>query len=335
VKKEIGVIGAGSWGTTLANLLGEKGLSVALWVFEKDLCERMISKRENDLYLPGVRLSDNLIPTNSLEEAAKNKEVIVSASPSHVVRGVMEGLLPHLVDDTLIVSASKGIESDTLMTMSEVFGNILPEPRKRRLAFISGPSFAREVSNKLPTAVAVASKDWGVAEEVQKIFATHYFRIYTSLDVRGVELGGAAKNVIAIAVGVSDGLGLGSNTRAALITRGLREITRLGVRMGANPLTFSGLSGLGDLILTCTGDLSRNRSVGLKLGRGMKLKEILEGMLMVAEGVRTARAIYRLSQKFNIEMPITEQVFLILYKDKSPKEAVVELMARDLKNEMD
>jgi len=335
VEKKIGIIGAGSWGTTLANLLGSKGFSVTLWVYEKSLCEKMTKTRENDVYLPGFMLSDNVVPSSSLKETVEKKEVIVSVCPSHIVRKIINDIKIFLTDQTLIISASKGIEDNTLMTMSEVFESILSQTQLQKMSFLSGPSFAREVSNKLPTAVAIASHNRKAAEEAQQILATPYFRTYTSADVKGIELGGAAKNVIAIAVGISDGLGLGHNTQAALITRGLREIIRLGEKMGADPLTFSGLSGMGDLVLTCTGKLSRNRSVGVSLGKGMRLNDILSNMSMVAEGVKTTRAIYQLSLKFNVEMPIIKQTNLVLYEGKSPQNAMKELMQRGLKHEME
>lgn len=295
----------------------------------------MTKTRENDVYLPGFMLSDNVVPSSSLKETVEKKEVIVSVCPSHIVRKIINGIKIFLTDQTLIISASKGIENNTLMTMSEVFESILSQTQLQKMSFLSGPSFAREVSNKLPTAVAIASHNRKAAEEAQQILATPYFRTYTSADVKGIELGGAAKNVIAIAVGISDGLGLGHNTQAALITRGLREIIRLGEKMGADPLTFSGLSGMGDLVLTCTGKLSRNRSVGVSLGKGMRLNDILSNMSMVAEGVKTTRAIYQLSLKFNVEMPIIKQTNLVLYEGKSPQNAMKELMQRGLKHEME
>ena len=335
MKKEIGVIGAGSWGTTLANLLGEKGYAVTLWVFEPDLCETIKKERENTLYLPGFKISENIEPTTSYAETCVDKDLVVSVTPSHVVRNVISQALPHISDRSIIISASKGIETKTLMPVSAVLQEIVPSHIHDNIVYLSGPSFAREVIKKAPTAVSVASTNMEAAITVQRIFSTSYFRVYTNADVMGVELGGALKNVIAIAAGTSDGLGFGHNTRAALITRGLAEITRLGVRMGANPLTFSGLSGLGDLVLTCTGDLSRNRSVGLRLGKGMKIKEILSDMKMVAEGVNTTKATYQIAKKLGVEMPITEQIYRLLYEDKPAKDVVTELMTRDLKCELE
>ncbi len=334
-QEEVGVIGAGGWGTALANLLAETGYPVGLWVYERDLCQGIRSKRENRLYLPGVKLSERITPTSSLREAVKGKQILVTASPSHLVRRVVKKAVPYLSPGALIVSASKGIENRSLLTMSQVLQEILPSQFRSRIATISGPSFAREVAQRIPTAVVVAARDQVVAQRLQELFNTPYFRIYTSPDLIGVELGGALKNVIALAAGVCDGLGLGFNTRAALFTRGLAEITRLGVKMGANPLTFSGLAGAGDLLLTCTGDLSRNRTVGIRLGKGMKIKEILLGMRMVAEGVKTTKSACKLSRKYQVEMPITEQVYLILYKNKPPEVAVKELMSRGLKTELE
>lgn len=330
---QIGVIGAGSWGTTLANLLAEKGFNVTLWVYEDDLIQPIITKRENPLYLPGVKLSENIAPTNSLKEVCQNKDLLISVSPSQVVRQLIQKARPYLSPRVTLVSATKGIENDTLLTMSKVLREVLTLKDGKRLAILSGPSFALEVSKEIPTAVTIASENQELAGELQCIFSTPYFRVYTNPDVIGVELGGALKNVIAIAAGISDGLGFGYNTRAALITRGLAEISRLALKMGAKPLTLSGLAGLGDLILTCTGELSRNRAVGIKLGKGIELNHILKDMRMVAEGVKTTKSAYDLSRKMKVEMPITEQVYYILYQDKNPKDAVTELMGRDLKVE--
>ncbi|WP_298038069.1 NAD(P)H-dependent glycerol-3-phosphate dehydrogenase [uncultured Desulfuromonas sp.] len=329
----IGVIGAGSWGTTLADLLARKGYPVSLWAFEPELAEGMERSRENDLYLPGFVLAENLSVTSDLAGAVSGKEMLVLVSPSQVMRRVMEGAASHIGPDTLIVSASKGIENDTLLPMSDVLEAVLPEGLSGQLAFLSGPSFAREVAAGMPTAVVAASSDAGVARRVQEAFNTDCFRVYTGDDVVGVELGGALKNVVALAAGVCDGLGFGYNSRAALITRGLAEMTRLGVAMGARPETFAGLAGMGDLVLTCTGDLSRNRTVGMELGRGRKLDDILAGMQMVAEGVKTTLSAYQLARKLGVEVPITEQMYSILYEDKDPRQAVSDLMLRRLKSE--
>jgi glycerol-3-phosphate dehydrogenase (NAD(P)+) len=333
VQNRIAVIGAGSWGTTLALLLADKGHEVKLWVYEKHLAEEMQKSRENRIYLQGYRLSENISVTSSIKDAASDSEIIVFVVPSHVARGIIEELSPFVSKDTIIVSATKGIENDTLMPISEVFKEMLPKPCHNNLTFLSGPSFAKEVAQKMPTAVALASYDKKVGESVQQAFSTDYFRVFTNSDVIGVELGGALKNVIAIATGIADGMGFGHNTRAAIITRGLAEMIRLGIAMGAEPATFAGLSGLGDLVLTCTGELSRNRTVGIRLGKGEKLKDILSSMKMVAEGVKTTKAVYELSKKYNIEMPIPNEVYYILYEDKDVKASAKDLLKRELGEE--
>ncbi|MGK2943751.1 MAG: NAD(P)H-dependent glycerol-3-phosphate dehydrogenase [Desulfuromonadales bacterium] len=330
---KIGVIGAGSWGTTLADLLAKKGYKVTLWVYEKDLADRLPKTCINDLYLDGITLSPNLSYTNVLTDAVENCQVVVLVSPSQVMRPVLKQLKPHLADDCLLVSAAKGIENDTLMTMSEVLQEVIGTDVKKRSAFLSGPSFAREVAAEQPTAVSVAADNPDVAVRIQELFSTNYFRVYTNQDVVGVEIGGAIKNVIALAAGVADGLGFNHNARAALITRGLAEITRLGNAMGAQEATFSGLAGMGDLVLTCTGDLSRNRSVGIELGRGRKLDEILKQMRMVAEGVKTTLSAYQLSTRLGVVMPITEQMYQVLYENKDPQQAAADLMMRTLTSE--
>jgi glycerol-3-phosphate dehydrogenase (NAD(P)+) len=329
----IAVIGAGSWGTTLANLLAKKGLDTTLWVYERDLSERLQGERKNDLFLPDVRLDDRLAFTNDLPEAVSGRQVVVLVSPSQVMRRVVAELGPYLGKVSLLVSAAKGIENDTLLLMSEVLEEVLGSGVAGRCAYLSGPSFAREVADELPTAVAVAAADSDVARTVQELFRTDYFRVYTNPDIVGVELGGALKNVIALAAGVSDGLGFGHNARAALINRGLVEMARLGAAKGARTETFAGLAGMGDLVLTCTGDLSRNRTVGIELGRGRKLADILAGMRMVAEGVKTTLSAYQLAQKLGVAMPITEQMYRILYEEKNPRQAVSDLMMRQQRPE--
>jgi len=331
--EKISVLGAGSWGTTLANILSEKGFDISLWVREEDLCQTMLKTRENVYFLPGIKLAQNIIPTNSIEEAVKDRSLIICAAPSHGAREIFKKAAEFVSRDSIVVSVSKGLELATHLTVSQVLKEVLPKSTHKNITVLSGPSFAKEVSLKLPTAVSVASTKKATAEKVQKTFNTGYFRVYTNTDIIGVELGGALKNVIAIAAGISDGLGLGMNARAALITRGLAEMARLGVSMGAKLATFSGLSGLGDLILTCTGELSRNRSVGIMIGKGQKLSDILSQMKMVAEGVNTAKAAYELSLRHGVEMPITEQIYHVLYKHKLPKSAVTELMTRRLKEE--
>jgi glycerol-3-phosphate dehydrogenase (NAD(P)+) len=331
----VAVVGGGSWGTALANLLAEKSIPVSLWVFEEDLCETMQKTRENTLYLPGVELSPLLQPDNNLTEVLAGKRIILMAVPSHVYRQVAMQMLEFLKGPVVLVSATKGIENESLKTMWGIWHELMPRSINWDYAVLSGPSFAREVVKQTPTAVTVASPSKEVAEEVQQLFSTEYFRVYTSTDVIGVELGGALKNIIALAAGIVDGLGLGHNTRAALMTRGLAEMSRLGTSMGADPLTFLGLAGVGDLVLTCTGDLSRNRTVGYQLGQGKKLAEILAEMRMVAEGVKTTRSVYHLARQKKIDMPICEQMYRILYEDQSPKEALASLMQRELKHEVD
>lgn len=332
---KIGVVGAGSWGTALANLLGTKGFKLDLWVFEEDVKEQIEKGSENKVFLPGVTLSSNLRPSNDLASVVSHRDLVLIVVPSHVMRETALQMADHLSKDTTVVSASKGIENKTHLTMSGVLKQTLPNIPESRFAVLSGPSFAKDVAHQLPTAVTVASKDKDVAVFVQRVFATPFFRVYTNNDMIGVELGGSVKNVIAIAAGIIDGLGLGLNTRAALITRGLAEIRRLGLTLGANPRTFTGLAGVGDLILTCTGDLSRNHTVGRKIGQGRRLKEILSEMRMVAEGVKTAKSVYNLSRKLGVEMPICHEIYRILYEDLPPKDAVYRLMTRDLRHELD
>jgi glycerol-3-phosphate dehydrogenase (NAD(P)+) len=316
----------------LADLLAKKGHDVTLWAHEPELAREMAETAVNSLFLPGITLSPRLRFTNSLQVAAAGVDMLLFVVPSQVVRGVIKAIIPFLPQEAVIVSASKGIELETLMLVSQIYEELLPCELYRNFAALSGPTFAREVAQEMPTAV-VAAAEPGIAGHVQKSFTTRYFRVYTNNDVIGVELGGAVKNVIAIAAGISDGLGFGYNTRAALITRGLAEMTRLGLTMGAQSSTFAGLAGMGDLVLTCTGDLSRNRNVGMKLGKGMKLDAILGEMRMVAEGVKTTESSRNLARKVGVDMPITEKLFQVLYHDKPAREAVIELMTRDLKAE--
>jgi glycerol-3-phosphate dehydrogenase (NAD(P)+) len=330
----VAVIGGGSWGTALADLLSRKGHETVLWSYEQDVADHIRKEHQNPRYLAEILLHDRLDATSDLEEAVTGAGVIVSVSPSHVVRSVMAQLAPFIRDDALVISASKGIEVDTLVTMDQVLAEVLPPGPGSRMAFLSGPSFALEVAQGHPTAVTMAASDPEVASRAQELFQTDRFRVYTNEDVRGVELGGALKNVIAIASGVVEGLGFGNNTRAALITRGLAEITRLGVTLGAHPRTFSGLAGMGDLILTCTGALSRNRSVGIELAAGRTLEEILGGMTMVAEGVRTTRSARELAIRNEVEMPIVDAVHAVLYEGQSAREAVETLMLREPKPEV-
>ncbi|MBI3300545.1 MAG: NAD(P)-dependent glycerol-3-phosphate dehydrogenase [Deltaproteobacteria bacterium] len=327
------VIGAGGWGTALATLLVSAGHGVCLWVRRPALCEQLRRERENPLYLPGVPLPGTLTYTSSLVEAAAAAELLVLAVPSHAMRAVASALAPGVPGAPLMVSTSKGIEEETLQTMSAVLTETFGESLSARIAVLSGPSFAAEVARGLPTAVTVASATETVADVVQRIFSSSRFRVYTTTDLIGVEVGGSVKNVIALAAGVSDGLGCGYSARAALITRGLAEMTRLAVRMGAEPQTLSGLSGMGDLVLTCTSNLSRNHRVGVRLGQGEQIATVLQGMPMVAEGVRTCRSVFALARRLGVEMPIVEQVYALLYADKPPHQVVADLLAREVKPE--
>ena len=332
---KIGVVGAGSWGTAIANLLALKGYPIDLWVYEPEVRDHIETEHENNVFLPGVRLSDNLKPSTDLQAVVTDKDLLMMVVPSHVMRTTAAAMGGYVSPETILVSASKGIENNTFLTMTGVLRQVLPDIPSDHFCVMSGPSFAREVSQGVPTVVTVAADNLDIAGLVQHAMATAYFRVYTHDDILGVELGGSVKNVIAIAAGMLDGLGLGLNSRAALITRGQTEIRRLGVALGANPRTFTGLAGIGDLILTCTGTLSRNHTVGKKIGEGKKLKEILDEMQMVAEGVKTAKSVYNLSRKFDVDMPIAHEVYRILYEDLSPKDAVYRLMTRDLKQELD
>jgi glycerol-3-phosphate dehydrogenase (NAD(P)+) len=325
----ITVIGAGSWGTTLACLLSAKSFDIALWVHEKNLADEIGKTRVNSAYMPDVALPDNIRVTSSFGDALSKARYIVNAVPAQYTRSVFKEALPYISGETIIVSVSKGIERVTLLTVSSILKELSPHP----VAVLSGPSFAKEVIRKLPTAVTLATEDKNTGLLLQEMFNTNSFRVYTHDDLLGTELGGALKNVMAIAAGISDSLSLGNNARATLITRGLVEMTRLGVAMGAKERTFSGLSGIGDLVLTCSSPLSRNYTVGEKLGRGSKLGDILTQMRSVAEGVATAESAYELSRKYNIEMPIVEQIYKVLYEDKDPAHAVKDLMERSLKSE--
>jgi glycerol-3-phosphate dehydrogenase (NAD(P)+) len=334
--KKIAVIGAGSWGTAIAGILAAKGLHTTLWGHHSDHIAALQKDRENKKYLPGFHFVDTLHLTSDLKIAVEGCEIVCMVVPSHGFRRVFEGVVPFLAKKTQIVSAVKGIENETLMTMTQVMTEVLGikiQEREISLAVLSGPSFAKEVALDMPTAVTIGCKQIEKAQMLQHIFGTERFRVYASGDVIGLEISAALKNIVAIAAGISDGLGYGLNSRAALITRGLAEIKRFGVKMGADPQTFYGLSGLGDLVLTCTGDLSRNRSVGLKLGQGYKLSTILDEMEMVAEGVKTTQSVYELALRLNVDMPILQQVYLILYEDKKCSAAVMDLLTREMKIE--
>lgn len=327
------VVGGGAWGTALARLLASQGVPTMLWALEPEVVEAISERRENSIFLPGVQLPDALAVTGDLDVAFAMADVVISAVPTQYVRSVFAGHATVLREARAVVSVSKGIEVDTLSTPTEILAEVTPD--SLAAVALSGPSFAKEVAADHPTAVVAASRSAENARLVRDLFSTSAFRVYSSEDVISVELGGALKNVIAIAAGISAGLGFGRNTVAALITRGLAEITRLGVARGGDPLTFAGLAGIGDLVLTCTGDLSRNRTVGLEIGKGRKLSDIVTEMETVAEGVKTTLAARALAADLGVEMPITEQVYLTLYEDKDPHRAVLELMGRDLRDERD
>ncbi|HUA59452.1 MAG TPA: NAD(P)H-dependent glycerol-3-phosphate dehydrogenase [Verrucomicrobiae bacterium] len=331
--KTLTIIGGGSWGTALAVVLSRRFDSVRLWVYEADLAARMVETRQNDLYLPDILLPGNVHICNELSAAVDDASTLLSVVPSHLARSVYQQLLPFVNPSMAFVTATKGLENGSLLRISEVIRDVLRKAFEPSIAVLSGPSFAREVARGDPTAIVVASEDPALAAEVQSSFSGPTFRLYTSTDSTGVEIGGSVKNVIAIGAGVVTGLGLGHNVTAALITRGLAEITRLACAMGGRPQTMAGLAGLGDLVLTCTGDLSRNRMVGVELARGRKLDEIVNSMKMVAEGIKTTSAAVELARKFSVEMPITEQMFQMLHFGISPREAIQRLMERSLKGE--
>lgn len=333
MKPALAIVGGGSWGTALSIVLAPRFDQIRLWVYEKDLARRMCESRENDLYLRGFRLPEHVQVTGDLEAAVSGAGIVISVMPSHLVRALYIEMLPFLDPAALFVSATKGLENGTDLRMTEVISQVAAPRFDPRVAAISGPTFAREVAAGEPTALVVASTDAAVARSVQAAFAGPTFRLYTSPDPAGVEIGGAVKNVVAIGAGVLHGLGLGSNAVAALITRGLAEITRLAVAMGGRPQTLSGLAGLGDLVLTCTGDLSRNRMVGMELAKGRKLAEIVASMQMVAEGIKTTTATVDLAARHKVEMPISQQMFQMLHFEVAPREAIRRLMERELKGE--
>ena len=328
------VIGAGAWGTTLARHLVNQGLAVRLWAYETEVVESINLKRENALFLPGVALPTALSATHSLRDAVAATGLIVLAVPSHAMRPVVRQLIPFLSEPLPIVVASKGIEEDSHQLMSQVLDDLLPTDWANGITVFTGPSFAAEVSRDKPTTILLAGQDAGLTAHLQTVFMSASFRVYTGTDVIGAQLGGALKNVMAIAAGVVDGLELGLNARAALITRGLAEVIRLGVSLGADVHTFYGLSGLGDLVLTCTGALSRNHAVGLQLGRGRRLEDILRETVTVAEGVRTTKAAMALARQFQVEMPIVQGVHAMLFEDKPPRQIVADLMSRSAKEEI-
>jgi len=331
----IAVLGAGSWGTTLAILLSYNAHQVVLWSHEEDHAREVSKKRENTAFLPGIAIPEDILITGNLEESVSNRpELVVAAVPSQFLRQTAQRLHDHDFHETLVVNVAKGIENSTLMTMSQVLKDVLPLLPPDNIATLSGPSFAEEVSRQIPTAVVAASTSVATAKAVQQAFMTAYFRVYSSNDIRGVELAGSIKNVIAIGAGIADGAGFGDNTKAAIMTRATAELSRLGTVMGAQQRTFAGLSGIGDLIVTCMSKHSRNRHVGEEIGKGRKLSDILAEMVMVAEGVATTRSVYDLAKQFKVELPIVNEVHAVLFQDKDPIIATSDLMTRDAKMEV-
>jgi glycerol-3-phosphate dehydrogenase (NAD(P)+) len=331
---EIAVLGAGGWGIAMSKLLAENGHKVSLWEYDSKEMQRLSLDREHTQKLPGVIIPEEVEITNDLNKSVSGAGLLVLALPSHTVRGVAKRLSSSKLNDPLVVNLAKGIENDTLLRMSEVLRQELPSRLHEKITTLSGPSHAEEVARKHPTTVVVAGFKEEIAKIVQQTFMNPYFRVYTNSDLIGVELGGSLKNVIAIASGICDGMGLGDNSKGALLSRGLAEIIRLGEKLGARRETFAGLSGLGDLVTTCISRYSRNRFVGEEIGKGRTLKEVESKMVMVAEGIKTTRSAYQLSLKHQIEMPITQQVHRVLFEDKKPGEAIRELMTRDPKSEI-
>jgi glycerol-3-phosphate dehydrogenase (NAD(P)+) len=328
---KIAVIGAGAWGTALANTFAKKGLETGLWARDSRLAAEINQTGVNKEYLPECQLDRRLVCDSNPEKIMSGADIFMIVIPSQFIRSNLKNFKHLFPKKPVVVCASKGIELNTGAPMSQVISDSLAG-LSPRYAHLSGPSFAFELSAEMPTTVVLGCEDENLGKNLQEVFSTNYFRVYSNPDFRGVEIGGAIKNIMAIATGIADGLNFGHNTRAALITRGLAEMQRLGIAMGANPATFMGLSGMGDLVLTCTGDLSRNRQVGLKLGKGIKLSEILK-MRKVAEGVKTTESVHELAKKMGVDMPLTEQIYRILYEDKDPVKAVLDLMSRELKQE--
>ncbi len=329
--KKIAVIGAGSWGTALSLHLAEIFEQVNLWVYEKELSDIILKERENKWFLPDFLLPENIFPDNSIENVVQGQTVIVLVVPTPTIRNITSQLKPFVNPETLIINASKGIENDSLVPCHKIIADSLGIPCK--IAAISGPTFAKEVAAKVPSALLAASESTDIAINIQKMFSSSSMKVFTSTDIMGVEIGGALKNVIAIATGICDGLNLGFNTRAALITRGLVEIARIGTELGAKPETFYGLSGLGDLVLTCTGDLSRNRQLGVQLGQGKSLEEITKSMRMIAEGISTVKSAHQLIQKLNIQASIMEETYKVLHESKPPQKALNDLMEIEISKE--
>ncbi len=332
--KPIGIIGAGGWGIALAKLLSDKGEQVTLWCHGAASYRELLENRESRTYLAGILLPSSIKFTRSIGTAVTDKSLIICAVPSHTVRGVMASASSYVSSQATVLCGTKGLEEESLKTMGEVLAEIFGDPQRQRHAFLSGPTFAIEVARGLPAAVTVAARHEDIARDIQEIMSTQNFRVYTSTDIVGVQMGGVIKNIIAIAAGISDGLNLGHNARAALITRGLAEMTRLAIRMGADPMTLAGLPGLGDLVLTCAGDLSRNRKVGIQIAQGKSVQEITQGTRMVAEGIRNTRSVYMLARSLGAEMPIVEQMYKVIHEGKKPAEAVRDLMQRSLKPEL-
>lgn len=326
----IAVIGAGSWGTALSILLSEKGYKIKLWVHSRQDYDQIKYQKENIKYLPGIKMNENILPILDINETANDTDLIIMAVPSHHMRETAQQISKNVKNKCIVVSVSKGIENNTFLRLSEIIKQEIPQSE---VCVLSGPSHAEEVSRQIPTAVVSASSDLKIAGIVQDVFISSNFRVYTSTDITGVEIGGALKNIIALGAGISDGLSFGDNTKAALMTRGIVEIARFGRMKGANPATFSGLSGIGDLIVTCTSMHSRNRRAGILIGKGMALDTVLESIGMVVEGVKTCEAVYALSVKSGIEMPITAEIYNVLFNKKNPRDAVMDLMLRDKKFE--
>lgn len=329
----MGIVGGGSWGTAMAMHCASVGMSVNLWVYEEDLARRMADTRENDVYLPDAALPDNIQITNSYADCLTGSQMVMSVVPSHVAREVWGEAHSYLPVDAALINATKGIEDKTYLTSSGVLAESIGGDIQDRMVTLSGPTFAQEVARGLPAAAVIAGQNADLTSSVQYALNSESFRLYTNQDPIGVEIAASLKNVMAIAVGICDGLGLGNNARAALITRGLAELARLGVALGADPLTFQGLAGVGDLVLTCTGDLSRNRTLGLRLGKGEKLAEITESTPMVAEGVNTTRSARGLARRLEVEMPITDEIYEVLYGSGDARKAVKALMSRSPKKE--
>lgn len=333
--RRIAVIGAGSWGSSLALVLADNQYEVSLWSRRADQVEEINQLHRNAKYLAEIEIPSSVTATTDIVQAIEGVEYILLVMPTKAMREVLQLMKPHLQPEQVIIHSSKGLEPLTFKRISQIIEEEIPEQKRRAVAILSGPSHAEEVSLRTPTTIVAAAKDLSIAEEIQDLFINNYFRVYTSVDVIGVEVGGALKNIIALGAGLSDGLGYGDNAKAALMTRGLAEIVRLGVEMGANPFTFTGLTGIGDLIATCTSKHSRNWRCGYKIGQGEPLEDVLQAMGMVVEGVRTTKAAYQLALERNVSMPITRELYQVLFEDKSPKDAVDDLMGRHRTHELE